>query len=240
MDRFKTILFYGLIVAGLILASMWFTRPGDPGDFVLPVTFTPISTATATPDPGTTATAEAERGCVPTAGTGANGYLPDIPFSVDIAPPGLKGERMVISGTLYANDCLTPLPGAMVEVWQTDADGNYDNTPPYSLRGKMRTDANGRYEFSTIKPGPYDLGQGQGPVHIHFQLSYRSEGSFATRLLFQDDPNLPSSMATSPMAIPLTKPEGPDGPVLHGTFDIIIPVLPPTPTPAPTATDERL
>ncbi|MBI1880476.1 MAG: hypothetical protein HYR94_20045, partial [Chloroflexi bacterium] len=231
MDRLKTILLYGLTVAGLILASLWFTSPGDPSDFRLPVTFTPISTATPTAaagDPQVTPTGVAESGCVPTAGTGANGYLPDVPFSVDLAPPGLKGEHMVISGTVYANDCVTPLPGALVEVWQTDADGNYDRTPPYILRGKMRTDANGRYEFATIKPGPYQLGQQTGPVHIHFQLTYRSEGSFATRLLFKDDLNLPPSLANSPLAIPLTKDKGPDGTILRGVFDIIIPVLPPT------------
>ncbi len=239
MDRFKTVLFYALTAVGLILASFWFTRPGDPTEFRLPVTFTPLPTATAT-SALATPTGVAATGCVTTPGGFAYGYIPDAPFSVDLAPPGLKGDRLVISGTVYAEDCVTPLPGVIVEVWHTDADGLYDRVPPYILRGKGRTDATGRYEFATIKPGHYQAGERIQPAHIHYRISYSGYEPFATMLYFKDDPYLSSAIANSPLVIPLRKDKGPTGPILRGVFDIILPIAPAIPTPAPIATDEPL
>ena len=238
VDRIKTVLFYLIVLTGLVIASVLFASPGEVKFSELP-TFTPLPTATPT-SALATPTGDAETGCVPTPGGPANGYLPDIPFSVELAPPDLKGERMVISGTVYAADCLTPLPGALVEVWQADAAGQYDRTAPYILRGKMRADANGRYEFSTIKPGPYQAGERTGPAHIHYQITYQDHSPFATRLLFKGDPYLSAAMADSPLVIPLTKDKGPAGPILRGVFDLILPIAPPTPTPAPSVTDEPL
>ncbi len=237
MDRFKTVLFYLLALAGLAVASILFTNRNDRLEFPLPPTFTP----TATPRPTATTTSDQaeQSGCVPTPGGSAYGYLPDIPFSVDLAPPEVEGERLVISGAIFASDCVTPLPGALVEVWHSDAQGQYDRTPPYILRGKMRADIAGQYEYATIKPSHYNTGSSTQPAHIHYRVSYPGYDAFGTRLLFQDDPYLSESMATSPLAIPLTEREGANGPVLYGVFDIILPVVPPTPTPGPSPTPER-
>jgi catechol 1,2-dioxygenase len=239
MERYKTILFYTLAAAGLIVASLWFTSPGDPAKFRLPPTFTPRPTAKPSPVLATPAGA-AKNGCVPTPGGPAYSYQPDTPFSVDLAPPDLPGQRIVISGTIYANDCVTPLPGVLVEVWHADTQGQYDRTPPYILRGKMRTNASGQYEFASIKPGVYQIGESTQPAHIHYQIIVPNYGPFDTRLLFKGDPYLSDAMAHSPLAIPLTPGKSAAGPVLRGVFDIILPVAPATPTPAPTSTDEAL
>jgi protocatechuate 3,4-dioxygenase beta subunit len=75
-----------------------------------------------------------------------------------------------------ANGQCTPLPGAMVDVWQCDADGSYsgvnDQTVGFNtegqqfLRGYQVTDANGVARFVTIYPGWY---RGRA-VHIHFKV----------------------------------------------------------------------
>jgi catechol 1,2-dioxygenase len=88
-------------------------------------------------------------------------YLPGAP--VLQAPyelphrPGEKGERLLITGRVLSAGG-TPLPGAMLDVWQADADGLYSGfsqIPAGMLRGKVITDTGGRFELRTIAPGPY-------------------------------------------------------------------------------------
>ncbi len=83
--------------------------------------------------------------------------------------PSEPGEPLIISGTIYGADGHTPLEGARLYVYHTDAKGYYslqenDSRHP-RLRGWMKTGADGRYEFRTIKPAPYP-GR-QIPAHIH-------------------------------------------------------------------------
>jgi protocatechuate 3,4-dioxygenase beta subunit len=89
-----------------------------------------------------------------------------------IAPESEPGEPLVITGTVFDGSGRKPVPGVVVFAYQTDAKGLY--TPsgaarPPRLRGWARTDADGRYTFNTIKPGPYP--GGGVPAHVHFVLS---------------------------------------------------------------------
>ena len=66
------------------------------------------------------------------------------------------------------------LPGALVEIWQCDANGHYlhaadrgDKDPWFQGYGRAITDAGGEYRFRTIRPVPYS---GRTP-HIHFKVS---------------------------------------------------------------------
>ena len=83
------------------------------------------------------------------------------------------GEPLIISGTIYAPDGHTPLEGIGLWVYQTDATGNYStsggNNRNTRLHGEMRTNAEGRYEFRTIKPVSYP-GR-RIPAHIHAFVS---------------------------------------------------------------------
>ncbi|TRO67752.1 intradiol ring-cleavage dioxygenase [Streptomyces sp. IB201691-2A2] len=97
-----------------------------------------------------------------------------------------SGEPCVVSGRVLSQDG-TPLPGAVLDVWQADADGFYDVQqpdlqPPGNGRGLFTADAAGRFWFRTCVPSPYpiptdgpvgDLLRATGrhpyrPAHIHF------------------------------------------------------------------------
>lgn len=149
-------------------------------------------------------------------------------WSVAIPPTGEPGEAMVISGTIYKEDGVTPLAGAELEVYHTDASGLYGpsgNAAP-RLKGRMRTGADGRYEFRTIRPGHYP--DARIPAHVHARLF--APGGAAKELpeyWFAGDPFVTAEMA-APLAgqgrfsplVELTR--GGDG-VWRGVRDIRLP-----------------
>jgi protocatechuate 3,4-dioxygenase beta subunit len=103
------------------------------------------------------------------------------------------GERIVLSGRVFDTEG-KPLAGTLVEIWQANAAGRYLHRwdrwpapldPNFSGAGRCLTDAEGRYLFTTIKPGPYPWGNHYNawrPAHIHFSLMGRA---FAQRLVTQ-------------------------------------------------------
>jgi protocatechuate 3,4-dioxygenase beta subunit len=101
----------------------------------------------------------------------------------------------VISGIVYGPDCQTPLAGAIVDVWQANEKGSYDNDgnndPPngeYKLRGRMKTNDKGEYEYTTIVPGRYLNGATYRPAHIHYKVSEPNHQELTTQLYFKGDP----------------------------------------------------
>jgi protocatechuate 3,4-dioxygenase, beta subunit len=103
------------------------------------------------------------------------------------------GERILVHGRVVDEDG-RPLRGALVEVWQANAAGRYRHEvdrhpapldPNFSGAGRCLTDDEGRYSFTTIKPGTYPWGNHPNawrPAHIHFSLFGRA---FAQRLVTQ-------------------------------------------------------
>lgn len=93
----------------------------------------------------------------------------DAGWKTILTPPGEPGEPLIVRGTVFAADGKTPLSGARLYVYHTDAQGYYNahhsfHEPP-RIRGWMKTNAQGEYEFRTIKPASYP-GQ-KIPAHIH-------------------------------------------------------------------------
>ena len=65
----------------------------------------------------------------------------------------------------------TPLDGAVLDIWQADADGLYSgfsDLPAGILRGKLTTDTEGRFALGTIVPGAYTIPH-EGPVGLLVQ-----------------------------------------------------------------------
>ncbi len=118
-------------------------------------------------------------------------YLAGAPRRTVLADAKEKGKRLRIGGTVFGSDCKTPLAGALLDIWHADAEGNYhDAKEQYRLRGQILTDARGRYEFETIRPGNYKLDEGWRPAHIHFTVSSPGHEPVTTQLYFRGDPYL--------------------------------------------------
>ena len=128
---------------------------------------------------------------------------PSLPASrITIPPAGERGEPLVISGTVYKEDGKTPAPGILVYVYHTNAAGVYpkktpdDGRPQWRagyLRGWMKTDEKGRYEFSTIKPGGYP-GR-RDPAHIHITLAGKDFKEYwIDSFWFDGDPRISDEM----------------------------------------------
>ncbi len=114
-------------------------------------------------------------------------YAPGAPRRTVLAGPNEPGERLRIRGTVFGPDCRTPLPKTLLDVWQADAKGNYhDESEAYRLRGQILTDAAGRYELDTVRPGGY----GGRPAHIHLTVSAPGHEPLTTQLYFKGDPVL--------------------------------------------------
>lgn len=84
-----------------------------------------------------------------------------------------------------------PLAGAQVEIWQCDEQGHYHHSgdgnradPAFQGFGRVRTGADGRYRFRTIRPVPYS---GRTP-HIHFKVRLDARELLTTQLYVQGDP----------------------------------------------------
>lgn len=121
------------------------------------------------------------------------------PAKVTIAGKEESGERLVVSGVVFGADGKTPLANASLYVYHTDATGRYtpgatdDNRNP-RLRGYLRTDAQGRYEYSTIKPAPYP---GDGPpAHIHYHVNAPGYLERVFEIVFEGDPKISNDIRT--------------------------------------------
>ena len=120
----------------------------------------------------------------------------DAPSKITIAAKDEPGERLIVTGQLFGPDGKTPLAGASVYVYHTDAKGLYtpdtnDNRNP-RLRGYMRTDAQGRYEYSTIKPAPYP--NNRIAAHIHYVVNAPGYMERIFEIVFEGDPNIDERM----------------------------------------------
>lgn len=113
------------------------------------------------------------------------------------------GERIIVHGRVL-DESARPLRGALVEVWQANAAGRYQHEvdrhpapldPNFSGAGRCLTDDEGRYRFTTIKPGAYPWGNHPNawrPAHIHFSLFGRAfEQRLVTQMYFPGDPLFP-------------------------------------------------
>ncbi len=131
----------------------------------------------------------------PCAATGADlegpYYEPKASATTVLAGPKEPGDRLKVSGSVFAHGCTKTVAGATVEVWHADAAGQYrDLTHATSLRATLTTDCNGAYGFDTILPGAYLDAGGYRPRHIHFRVTTPSGKVLITQLYFAGDPYL--------------------------------------------------
>lgn len=153
----------------------------------------------------------------------------NVPAKTVIVSDKEPGQPLIVSGTIYAPDGSKPLEGITLYVYQTDATGVYstqgnggDNRNT-RIHGVMRTGADGRYEFRTIKPASYP--GTRISAHIHAYVSGADYPEYwIDEYIFADDPfvtddvkqKFRSSGSFSPI---LTLTRGSDG-ILRAVRDI--------------------
>ena len=165
-------------------------------------------------------------------------YRRGAPMGTKLSPPGDKGTPLFISGQVMNTEGKA-LANVMVDVWQANAGGHYDNDDPnnppppnvFRYRGVMKTDKDGNYAFETVVPGRYKLGDGhERPQHIHYMVSATGCKTLITQLYFESDPyfegNVEKNLHKDPfvqhreLVIPLAKDDKSKG--FKGVFHIVL------------------
>lgn len=135
---------------------------------------------------------------------------PEYQLGDDVAN-GAKGEPCLVSGTVKGLGG-EPIPNALINVWQADADGNYDVQYAHlahpQARGILHADAQGRFHFKTILAEAYPI-PSDGPVgamlkatrnhpwrpaHLHFMIEAPGYERLITHVFRNGDPYLDSDV----------------------------------------------
>ncbi len=130
------------------------------------------------------------------------------PLDADLTKNGRRngeplGERIIVTGRVVDEDD-RPLPDTLVEIWQANAAGRYIHEvdqhdapidPNFLGAGRRVTDDEGRYRFTSIKPGAYPWRNHPNawrPNHIHLSLFGPTFTSrLVTQMYFPGDPLMP-------------------------------------------------
>jgi hypothetical protein len=209
MEDAKTLLFYLLSAAGLIVTSNLFS-----GQLVQPEVEPPQPaqmTSTVTQAKSLVNQPQAEQEPCPST-TQIAFYSPDSTH--------LEGNRVVISGTVYASDFVTPLPNAPIEVLLIVP---YSYGVPHSaFHQGFHTDEAGRYKATIPKPDQYGL------IYLHYRAHDQAECPLTMQLFFLANPTAGHSPRVSDRMMTLGLAQrDPPGLVLRGPVDIVLPVSAP-------------
>jgi protocatechuate 3,4-dioxygenase, alpha subunit len=122
-----------------------------------------------------------------------------------LAPSGVSGERVTIAGRVLDGDGAA-VPDALLELWQANAHGRYAHPedgqdkplePAFTGHARILSDADGRFRFTTVKPGPVPAPDG-GVQAPHVLVSLFARGllrRLVTRIYFPDQPGNESDFA---------------------------------------------
>ena len=141
-------------------------------------------------------------------------YTRNSPERTTLLEPGMVGPRIVLTGSVVDTAC-QPIPRALVDFWQADDSGEYDNVG-YRLRGHQFTDDAGRYSLETVVPGLYP-GRTR---HFHVKVQAPNQPILTTQLYFPDEPRNQRDGIFSP-ALLMDVQDAPDGSRVAG-FNFVL------------------
>jgi catechol 1,2-dioxygenase len=170
-------------------------------------------------------------------------YIPNAPVinSPAVLPHRLNepGDVLFFSGAVRSAEG-APLPGAMLDIWQSDGEGAYShyNIPeadaPFNLRARVIADQDGRFEVQTWVPSPYQIPKdghtgalltamgrhAWRPAHLHIRITHPACDTLTTQVFFVGDPWIDSDVAGAvkqSLIAPLTKHDDPEEMRMRGT-----------------------
>ncbi|MFM0284486.1 dioxygenase [Paraburkholderia sediminicola] len=139
----------------------------------------------------------------------------------ELSPPFIMPQRPNEAGDpLYFRGRVTgaegePLVNTELDLWQADASGLYSNIhpgiPDWNLRGRFRTDAQGRFEVRTIVPPSYEIPKNGPagrllsalgrhffrPAHLHVKLRHPGYEELTSQIYFQGGKYIESDVANA-------------------------------------------
>ncbi len=141
-------------------------------------------------------------------------FTANSPEHASLLEEGMSGTKLVVTGYVYDTNC-QPVANALLDFWQANANGVYDNSG-YTLRGHQFTDANGRYQLTTVVPGLY-TGRTE---HIHVKVQ-APNGKLITSQLFFPGVTENDGDGIFDQSLLLSIQETNDG--LQGEFNFVVP-----------------
>ncbi|MFJ9553224.1 dioxygenase [Nocardiopsis sp. NPDC101807] len=109
-------------------------------------------------------------------------FTPGSPNRSDLVVPGDPGVPLAVAGYVFTRDC-RPVAGALLDFWQADDGGVYDNTG-YDYRGHQYTGADGAFRLTSVVPGLYP-GRTR---HLHVKVQAPGRPVLTTQLYFPGEP----------------------------------------------------
>jgi catechol 1,2-dioxygenase len=159
-------------------------------------------------------------------------YRAGAPYRAKITPPLEPGTVLLVKGRVWGHDTRRPLENAVIDIWQANANGRYDNHDSgapvdpavFANRGRLVSDEHGHYEFETVRPGAYEFVPGRmRPAHVHYWVRHPQYRDVVTQLYFKGDshasgdPFIRASLVVEPHPVKAT-----GGIYEVATFDIVL------------------
>lgn len=170
-------------------------------------------------------------------------YLPDQPKlpSVTELPtrPDEQGTPLILAGQVR-DTAGVPVVGAELDIWQADDQGYYSGFAPHipdgNLRGVVVTDAQGRFEISTVRPAPYQIPtdgptgrllEAAGwhpwrPAHLHLIVRAPGHRPVTTQLYFEGGEWLDDDVADATKPELVLSPQPQDDGRLRAEYDFVL------------------
>jgi protocatechuate 3,4-dioxygenase beta subunit len=146
-------------------------------------------------------------------------FKPRAPQRASLLEPGMAGTRIVVAGAVLSTEC-RPIPGALLDFWQADDQGRYDNAG-FRLRGHQFADDQGWYRLETVVPGLYP-GRTR---HFHVRVQAPNQPVLTTQLYFPNEPGNRRDGIFRPELVMVVRDEAG---AKTGAFDFVLAVPKPT------------
>ncbi len=155
-------------------------------------------------------------------------FKPDSPLRTVLATADTPGTPLAVSGYVFDLSC-RPIAGALLDFWQADDSGAYDNAG-FTFRGHQFTDPQGGYTLTTIVPGLYP-GRTR---HLHVKVQAPGQPILTTQLYFPGEPRNSTDSIFDPSLLMTVQQVGSGE---QAVFDFVLNVTQsPTPSPTPSPT----